>query len=314
VAVIGVDVGGTKLAGGVVGDGLEPVAVERVATPRAQDDLLAAVVALVRRLRDRAPGPVRAVGVGIPSLIDTASGVALWTVNAELRDIEVGAVLAERLALPVAVDNDANLAMLAEHRAGAAHGSSVALMLTLGTGIGSGIVVDGRVFRGSRGTGAELGHVTVQADGPPCQGHCPNRGCLETMASGTAIARDAHARAQEEPGSALAAAAGRGEDLDAPLVARLARGGDPAARAVVERAGRYLGAGLAGLANAFDPQVIVVGGGVGELGELLLAPARAEYATRALPPNAGAPVVAAAFGMDSGIVGAAMLARDQVGP
>ena len=312
-AVIGVDVGGTKLAGGVVAEGLEPVVAERVPTPRAQEALLDAVVALVRRLAERAPEPPRAVGLGIPSLIDRASGVALWTVNAELRDVDVGAVLRQRLGLPVVVDNDANLALMAEHRAGAARGRSVALMLTIGTGIGSGILMDGRIYRGSRGTGAELGHVTVQADGPPCQGHCPNRGCLETMVSGTALARDARARAAAETGSALAAAASRGEEIDAPLVARLARGGDPAARAVVERAGRYLGAGLAGLANAFDPEVFVVGGGVGDLGELLLAPARAEYALRALPPNAGAPVVTAAFGADAGMVGAAMLARDEVG-
>ena len=212
------------------------------------------------------------------------------SVNAELADLALRPLLQERLGLPVAVDNDGNLAVLAEQRAGAARGRQNVALLTLGTGIGGGLVLDGEVYRGGRGTGAELGHITVQADGPPCQGHCPNHGCLETFVSGTAIAREAGGR-------------------DAPTVARLADEGDAEAAAVLERAGRWLGVGLAALANVLNPDVFVIGGGVGEVGERILAPARAELAARALPPNADAPVLAAAFGNQAGMVGGAMLAR-----
>jgi glucokinase len=183
-------------------------------------------------------------------------------------------------------------------------------MLTLGTGIGGGLVLDGVVFRGGRGTGAELGHVTVQFDGPPCQGNCPNHGCLETYVSGTAIAREARARAEARPDGGLAEAARAGATLDAALVGELALGGDADAREVLERAGRYLGAGLAGLANTFNPDAIVIGGGVATVGDLLLDPAREEFRARALWPNADAPILPAAFGPEGGLLGAAALARD----
>src|SRR5207248_2019032 len=176
------------------------------------------------------------------------------------------------------------------------------------------VVIGGRLFRGSRGTGAELGHVVVQADGPPCQGSCPGRGCLETMASGTAIARDAQAMAGRRPDGALAAAARREAGvLRAPAVMAMARAGEPDALEVVERAARHLGAGLASLANIFNPEALVVGGGVGEAGEVLLRPAREEYRRRALAPNATAPVLQASFGNEAGVVGAALLARERVG-
>ncbi len=289
-AVIGVDVGGTKMAAGVSVAGSRLEAVVRAATPPHQEDLVEGLVALVLDAVAASPEPVRAVGVGVPSLIDRASGHVLMSVNAELAGLALRALLQERLGLPVAVDNDGNLAVLAEQRAGAARGRQNVALLTLGTGIGGGLVLDGEVYRGGRGTGAELGHITVQADGPPCQGHCPNHGCLETFVSGTAIAREAGGR-------------------DAPTVARLADEGDSEAAAVLERAGRWLGVGLAALANVLNPDVFVIGGGVGEVGERILVPARAELAARALPPNADAPVLAAAFGNQAGMVGGAMLAR-----
>ena len=289
-AVIGVDVGGTKMAAGVSVAGSRLEAVVRAATPPHQEDLVEGLVALVLDAVAASPEPVRAVGVGVPSLIDRASGHVLMSVNAELAGLALRPLLQERLGLPVAVDNDGNLAVLAEQRAGAARGRQNVALLTLGTGIGGGLVLDGEVYRGGRGTGAELGHITVQADGPPCQGHCPNHGCLETFVSGTAIAREAGGR-------------------DAPTVARLADEGDPEAAAVLERAGRWLGVGLATLANVLNPDVFVIGGGVGEVGERILVPARAELAARALPPNADAPVLAAAFGNQAGMVGGAMLAR-----
>jgi glucokinase len=310
VAVIGVDVGGTKMAAGLVTRGTRALATARADTPPRQDDLIEGIVRLVTELAGRAEGRVRAVGVGVPSLIDRASGRALMSVNADLADLEVGPALEARLGLPTAVDNDANLAVLMEHRAGAARGRGTVVMLTLGTGIGGGLVLDGVVFRGGRGTGAELGHVTVQFDGPPCQGNCPNHGCLETYVSGTAIAREARARAEARPDGGLAEAARAGATLDAALVGELALGGDADAREVLERAGRYLGAGLAGLANTFNPDAIVIGGGVATVGDLLLDPAREEFRARALWPNADAPILPAAFGPEAGMLGAAALARD----
>jgi glucokinase len=310
VPVIGVDVGGTKLAAAVVDPPTTVLAVRQVPTPASQRALIETLSATVKALARSAPRGVSAVGVGVPSLIDRRTGRAEFTVNAELADVDLEAVLVDRLGLPVAVDNDANLALLAEARAGAAQHYATTVMLTIGTGIGGGVMIDRAIFRGGRGTGAEPGHVTVQADGPPCQGNCPNRGCLETMASGTAISREARVRAAAEPDGALAAAVRAGQPLDPPTIAALARAGDRGAMAVLRDAGRWLGVGLAGLGNLFNPDAFVIGGGVAELGELILEPARAEYRRRALPPNAHADVRAAAFGANAGVLGAALAARD----
>ena len=290
--VVGVDVGGTKIAGALVARDISPRASSTLPTPVAGSALIDAVVELVDGLRAQSDDALVAVGVGLPSLIDAPTGRVRMSANVDLADIDVRAVLADRLGVPVAIDNDANVAALAEHRVGAGVGHDDVIMLTVGTGVGGGVIAAGQVFRGGRGTGAELGHVVVQADGPPCQRNCPNRGCLETMASGTAIARDAGMPAEE--------------------VVQLAHAGDATARAVLDRAGRYLGVGLASLANIFNPGVFLIGGGVGAAGELLIAPAREEYRARALPPNAEAQVIAAALGPTAGAIGAGILAWELV--
>jgi glucokinase len=292
VVVVGVDVGGTKIAGALMARDSSPRASATLPTPVAGAELVDAVVELVTGLRDQSDETVVAVGVGLPSLIDAPTGRVRMSANVDLADIAVRAVLAERLGVPVAIDNDANLAALAEHRAGAGRGHDDLIMLTVGTGVGGGVIAGGRLFRGGRGTGAELGHVVVQSDGPPCQRNCPNRGCLETMASGTAIARDAGRPAEE--------------------VVRLAHAGDRAALSVLDRAGRYLGVGLASLANIFNPSVFLIGGGVGAAGDLLIVPAREEYRARALPPNAEAEVGPAALGPTAGMIGAGLLAWELV--
>ena len=290
--VVGVDVGGTKMAGAVVARDSSVLASLNLHTPKEAEPLLDALADLVRRLCAASPEPVRAVGVGLPSTID-AGGMVLFSTNIDLHHVDAGAELRARIGLPVAIDNDGNLAAMAEHRLGAGRGSDAVVMLTIGTGIGGGVILDGRPMRGGSGTGAELGHMVVKADGPPCQWHCPNHGCLETMASGTAIARDGGAPAEE-------------------IVAR-ATAGDAGAVATLERAGQYLGVGLASLANVLNPDVFVIGGGVmGGAGELLLGPARREYRSRALPPNATAPVVPATLGTGAGVLGAALLAADAV--
>src|SRR5207244_96641 len=215
----------------------------------------------------------------------------------------------ERLALPVYVDNDSNTAMLAEHRAGAARGALHAAMLTLGTGIGGGLVLGGRLYRGAHGGAAELGHVVVDINGPPCQGGCPGRGCLEVMASGTAIGREGAAAAEREPGSTLGKELRAGREITGALVTELAHDGDETARRVLELIGERLGVGITSIVNALNPEVVVIGGGAIAGGELLLEPARRVVAERALAPSRDqVRIVPAHFGDEAGLLGAGTLA------
>jgi glucokinase len=316
--VIGVDLGGTKLLAGAVDPSLNVHhRATRVARGITQAQVLDVVVGAVRELRDAtegSAGSVDAVGIGIPCLIDQARGVAVMAVNLPLADLPFRDLMAERIGLPVFVDNDANAAMLAEWRYGAALGARDAALLTLGTGIGGGLVVGGALQRGSQGAGAELGHMVVQADGPRCQGYCPNHGCLEAMCSGTALAREARRIAGERPQSALGRAHAEGREIRGPLVTELAHDGDGAAIDALALVGSWLGVGIANLVNMLNPDVVVVGGGVIGAGELLLEPARAVVAERALSPSKEhVRIVAARFGAESGMLGAAALALDGIG-
>jgi glucokinase len=211
----------------------------------------------------------------------------------------------------VFVDNDANMAALAEHRAGAARGSNEAVIMTIGTGIGGGLILRGELYRGGIGAAGELGHMVIDMDGPPCQGNCPNHGCVESLASGTALAREALRLAQERPDSGLGRALAEGRELAGPLVTELAHDGDATAIEVLRTIGTNLGVAIASFVNIFNPEVVVIGGGVIAAGELLLAPARDEVAARALPPSKDeVRIVAAQFGVEAGMVGAAALAFD----
>jgi glucokinase len=203
------------------------------------------------------------------------------------------------------------MAMLAEHRAGAAAGARHAVFVALGTGIGGGLILDGRVYRGALGFGAELGHFVVDMDGPSCQGDCPGRGCLEVMASGNTIGFLGAEAALLEPESALGKRLASEREITGGLVTELAHDGDELARSVLAEVGRRLGAGLTGLVNIFNPEVVVVGGGALAAGELLLASAREVLMERALPPlREAVRVVPARFGEESGMVGAAVMALD----
>lgn len=312
--VIGVDLGGTKLLAGVVDAALNVHhRVHRPVHGLDQRALLDAAVEAVEEARAAAGGEVAAVGFGIPCLIDQRRGMATMAVNLPLRDLPFRDLMAERLGLPAEVDNDANVAALAEWRAGAAKGADDAVVLTIGTGIGGGLILDGKPYRGAIGAGAELGHITIDLDGPPCQGHCPNNGCLETLASGTALAREARRIAGERPDSALGRAHAEGREVTGALVTELAHDGDAAALEALTLIGTNLGVGIASYLNIFDPDVVVIGGGVIAAGELLLAPARAEAARRALPTMAEhARIVPAQFGTEAGLVGAAALAFERV--
>ncbi len=240
-----------------------------------------------------------------------STGVALDSNHLPLHGVAVRDVLAERLGLPVAVDNDGNAAMLAEWRWGEARGARHAIMLTLGTGIAGGLLVDGRLVHGARGAAAELGHIIVDADGPPCPGSCPDHGCLEALVSGHAIGLEGLRRAREAPNSALGRALDSGREITGALVTELAHDGDPVAGEVMTLMGERLGLGIVTLVNIFNPEVVVVGGGAIAAGELLLAPAREVVARRALPVNrADVRLVSARFGAESGMLGAACMALD----
>ena len=308
--VVGVDLGGTSVKAALVSPERAMLGRGQLPTDlRDQRSLLELLTRLVEQVCGGAD--IAAVGFGLPSQVDQRHGRVLNSVNIPLADLDFVAEMERRLGVPVAVDNDANVACLAETRVGAARGCSHVVMLTLGTGVGGGLVLDGKLYRGATGTGAELGHVTVDEDGPPCQGNCRNRGCLEVLASATGIMRLAGGVADERPAGSFARARERGEDLDARFVIEQAKGGDSDAVEALRRAGRYLGIGLASFANIFNPEVILIGGGASAAGELLIGPARTEMVRRGLPPTTrGVRVAIAELGNTAGVLGAAELALD----
>jgi glucokinase len=307
--VIGVDAGGTKLLAGVVhADLTVGHRVRRLWSGGDRAEVVETMVEAVAEALSAAPDAA-AVGFGIPALLDFEAGVAESSVHLPLEAFPFRDAMEERLGVPVFVDNDANLAVLAEQRAGAARGASDVVMLTLGTGIGSGIVIGGHVFRGATGAGAEIGHMTIDHHGPPCQGTCPGRGCLEVMASGTAIGREGTDAGRRDPASALGRAVAQRGVLTGEEVTGLALSGDDAACSVMAAVGRSLGAGIASVVNIFEPEVVVVGGGASAAGDLLLEPAREVVAERALRPGRErVRIVPAAFDEEAGMVGAALFA------
>jgi glucokinase len=309
---IGVDMGGSKLlAGAVDQDMAVHHRAQRPLFGLDQPALLDVAVDAVEEVRGLSDSDVSAVGFGIPCTIDQRTGRAVQAVNLPLADIFFAEVMRERLGLPVFVDNDANLALLAEHRRGAAVGCSDAVMLTIGSGIGGALIIGGDLYRGPIGAAGELGHTVIDMNGPRCQGNCPNRGCVEAMASGTALAREALRLARERPSSRLARAHAEGLALAGPVVTELAYDGDEAAVEVLELIGTRLGVAIASFVNTFNPQVVVIGGGVMAAGDLLLEPARKTVAERALRPGRDeVRLVTADFGVEAGMVGAATFAFD----
>lgn len=311
--VIGADLGGTKLLVGAVDAGLDVHhrAVRR-SHGRDETEVLDMVVGAVQEVLDAAEGEVLGVGFGIPSVVDRERGTAVSTVHLPLAGVPFRDLMAERLGLPVWLDNDANTALLAEARAGAAAGARHAVMLTIGTGIGGAALADGRLLRGVRGGAGEFGHMVVDLEGPPCP--CGNAGCLERLVSGTAIGHEALVVARTEPQSALGQALASGREITGILCTELAHDGDRAACEVLARMGARLGVGVVNLVNAFNPEVVVIGGGVVAAGDMMLEPVRDAVRARALAgPRDEVRVVASRFGEESGMLGAALLALDGLG-
>jgi glucokinase len=307
---IGVDIGGSKVAAGVVDDDGRVIDTERRETPGDDvEQTESVIVEVVNALATR--HEVTAVGVGAAGWIADDHATVLYAPHLAWRNEPLRDALAGRIALPLVIENDANAAGWAEYRFGAARGHKVVVCITLGTGIGGGLIIDGSVFRGGFGVACEYGHMTVVPDGRPCA--CGNRGCWEMYASGRALARDAKELAADSPVAAagMIELAGSVETLSGPIVTAAAQAGDAAALSICTTMGRWLGRGLASLAAVLDPSLFVIGGGVSAAGDILLKPARDEFehtlTGRGFRPVAG--VALAAAGPNAGLVGAADLAR-----
>jgi glucokinase len=307
----GIDVGGTKIAGGVVDEHGTIVEELQVVSPATDVPAIEeAIEKLVTDLRSR--HPIEAVGVGAAGYIDKARAVVLFAPNLAWRDLDLKADLERTLGLPVIVENDANAAAWGEFQYGAGHDVDDLLLVTVGTGVGGGVVLDGALYRGAFGVGAEIGHMRVVPDGILCG--CGNRGCFEMYASGSALVREARAAARA--GSLLAAdlldrAGGDPDAITGPLVTAAAREGDAFAVEQLASLGRWLGEGIASLAAVLDPAVVVIGGGVSEADELLLGPARAavgaQLTGRGYRPRLE--IRRARLGNRAGLIGAADLTR-----
>ena len=313
-AVVGVDVGGTKVAAGRVAGARATDIAERPTDLSSPAALLDEIEAAARETIERA-GRADAVGIGLPSQIDFASGTVVASVNIPLEGIAVREELEGRLGTRVYVDNDANCAALAEAQFTDDAPAQSLVMLTLGTGVGGGVVIDGRIFRGSSGLGAELGHVVVDADGPECPGACPNRGCLEALCSGTALEREATAFAAANADSELGrVGAEQGGRVKGRAVVAAARDGDEDARRLLAELARWLGVGIASFVNIFEPDHVVIGGGLSAAADLFLARAEEEARARALPALASRLRISVAqAGNDAGVIGAGLLAAQELG-
>jgi len=295
--VIGVDVGGTKTLFAVVAaDGTIEARVERPTVTSSQEGLLAELDGGVEELRSANP-EAAAIGFGIPTRVDQRRGRAVASVNIPLADLDLRDRMRERHGLPVAIDNDGNAATVAEWKIGAARGKSHVVMLTLGTGVGGGLILDGRPYRGATGSGAELGHIVIQVDGPKCA--CGGRGHLEAIASGRAATRVARELYGERATN---------EDL-----VRRAEDGEPEAVEAMAQISRGLGAAIATFVNMFEPEMVVIGGGFGVANDLLREPAREVILRDGLPPGRETvEIVRAELGRDAGVIGAAMIAFEAI--
>ncbi|MCR2763418.1 ROK family glucokinase [Microbacterium sp. zg.B48] len=304
---VGIDIGGTKIAGGVVDASGRILEQLRVDTPVDTRALADAVIAMVRSLRES--HDVEAVGVAAAGFVDRDRASVIHAPNIAWRNEPLKAVLEARIDLPVTIENDANAAGWAEFRFGAGRNVDNMVMLTMGTGVGGAVVLDGALFRGGHGIAAELGHTRFSRDGLLCG--CGQQGCLEQYASGRALQREANAIADAGGmGAGLAAVrAGQGT-LEGAAISRLVMAGDPGAVEALRRVATALGEACGGFQAVLDPELFVIGGGVAQLGDQLLGPVRIAYET-SLPGYGDRPVAAfaiAQLGNDAGLIGAADLA------
>ena len=307
---IGIDLGGTNIAAGVVNERHEIVSHTSVPTlaHRSPEAVIADMGHAVRAALDQAgvtAADCASIGVGSPGTCDSDRGVVVRAYNLGWYEVPVCQMLTERFGIPARLSNDANCAALAEYVAGAGAGCRNMVLITLGTGVGGGIIIDGKIYAGMRSAGAELGHTVLVLDGEPCT--CGRRGCWEAYASATALIRQTGQAALAHPESLLASIPA--QDINGRTAFDAAEQGDAAARAVVARYCEYVAAGLTDLVNALAPERILLGGGISRQGESLLGPVREYVAAHCFGQRQGAiPVIAEAkLGNEAGIIGAAAL-------
>ena len=314
--VAGVDLGGTKILTVLADRAGRVLARVKVATParRGQDDVINTIVETVHeaiRLSGAPAEKVCATGVVAPGPLDPDRGLVFLAPNLGWKDVPLGTMMAERLNLPVYLDNDANLAALGEHVYGAGRHATHMVYITVSTGVGGGLILDGRVYHGAGGGAGEIGHVTVAPEGPVC--NCGNTGCLEAVASGTAMARRARTLVDDGRGAGiLAAAGGNPEQISARSVSEAAAAGDAEAVVILQDAGRYLGLAVAGVINLLNPSAVVLGGGVMQSAPALWDAMLTEVHRRTLESSlAAVRVVRGTLGGDAGALGAVALALDR---
>ncbi|USX48261.1 ROK family glucokinase [Lentzea sp. HUAS12] len=308
---VGVDIGGTSVRAGVVDPRGSVLDTSRAPTPTSERALEDAIVAAVEEVADR--HTVTAVGLAVAGFIASDRRTVRFAPHLAWRQVNVAERMSDRLGMPVVLEHDANAAALAEHRFGAARGAKTAVLVAIGTGIGAALLLDGEVFRGAHGVAPELGHLRVVPDGRPCP--CGKNGCWERYCSGTALSATAVELLAKHPGVSTVLAreaAGDSRAVTGRRVAGAARDGDPLAKRAMADLARWLGEGLALVADVYDPEVIVIGGGVSTSAPLFLDDARERYAS--VVTGAGhrplARIRTAQLGDDAGIVGAATLARE----
>ncbi|NIN70289.1 MAG: ROK family protein [Anaerolineae bacterium] len=311
---LGIDLGGTKIITAIV-DGRGRIVARDYRETEAQDgptavlgQMTEAASSVIAESGVNSAG-ITGVGIAAPGPIDAHSGVVTAPPNLPgWKDVPLKQLIKDRLGLPTALENDANAAALAEHRFGAGRGTKHMIYVTASTGIGGGFILDGRLYAGATGSAAEIGHMTILPNGPFCG--CGNRGCLEALASGRAIAGEARELVHGGARTRIADLAhGDPDRISAKLVAQAAAEGDAEAGRILDQAMSYLGIGMANLVNLFNPELLVIGGGLTKMGERLFGPVRSIIDQRAFPANAHAVrVIPAELGDDVGVLGAAAVA------
>jgi len=297
-AFLGLDVGNTRLSAALVSRDGRVLALRRGEAPPTADEAVEALVRLTQELMGQADTALEAAGIGFGGPVDTRSGEVRGSfLSSGWEGLPLGRLMAERLGMATWLANDADAGGLGEARFGAGRGASSLLYVNVGTGIGGAVLLDGRLHVGATSSAGEIGHMVLSPDGPVCE--CGKRGCLQVLASGTAIARRARERLHRE--------------MTGREVGEAALAGDPQALEVIDEAAWWLGLALANAAQLLDPERIVIGGGVAELGEVFLAPVRASHCTHTLGPAAQTPIVPAELGYDAGVIGAAAVAMEGAG-
>ena len=315
--ILAVDLGGTKIATGIVSDRCQVMA--KAYYPTLADEGVEAVTNRIVSGINQLIGSkgidlaqLRCVSVAAAGAIDSERGIVTLSPNLPgWRDIPLRDIIRDKLGTKTWLINDCNAAALAEHHLGVGKGVNNLVYLTLGTGIGGAIILNGRLYTGACGSAGEMGHMTIDTNGQRCK--CGNIGCWETLASGSAVAREAIERVSRgERSSLLELVSGKLENITAKTVAVAARRGDALAQDVINKAGTYLGVGIMNLVNIFNPEMVIIGGGMAKMGELLLSPARQVVRERAFPISAEAVrIVTTQLGGDAGMLGAAIFALRQ---